>query len=102
MKPGPFAAETAEQTSLRTAALPDVLATQTLPPGIKAPDELTPPADTPDSAIDACIATLARFKSFPGPIAPHRLFGHIPNPEARRLAIIHCAHHLSHLVPVSS
>ena len=99
MQPGPFAAETSEQTARRATVVPQVLASGQLPTGINAPEQMTPPADAGDAAIDSCIATLSRFKTFPGPIAPHRLFGHIPDPDARRLSLIHCAHHLSYLVP---
>ena len=60
---------------------------------------MTPPPVCGDDAIDSFLATLERFKKFPGPIAPHRLFGHLADADARKLNLIHCAHHLSYLTP---
>ncbi len=96
MQPGPFPPNTPEQDARRATA-DRVLATGRLPDGIIAPDTLVPRQDVDDDAIDAFIATLREFKSFQGPIAPHRLFGHLPDADARRLNLIHCAHHLSYL-----
>jgi hypothetical protein len=73
-----------------------------LPDGISAPDSMMPPAGCGDEAIDAFITTLTNFKSFPGPIAPHRLFGQLSDADARRLNLIHCAHHLSYLTPTAT
>jgi hypothetical protein len=73
-----------------------------LPDGITAPDAMQPPADAPQSAIDDLIASLKQIKAYTGEIAPHRIFGHIPDAEARRLNLIHCAHHLSYLTPTTA
>lgn len=98
MKPGPFPPNTPEQDARRTMAQ-TILSTGTLPEGIGAPDFMQPPADSGEESIDACIGRLREFKTFAGPIAPHRLFGHLPDDEARKLNLIHCAHHLSFLTP---
>ncbi|MEO6434293.1 MAG: DUF1569 domain-containing protein [Tepidisphaeraceae bacterium] len=98
MHPGPFPPNTPEQDARRDVVR-QVLATGKLPPGIQAPDPMLPPADMSDEAIEAFLATMEKFKHFPGPIAPHRLFGHLSDPDARRLNLIHCAHHLSYLTP---
>jgi hypothetical protein len=98
MRPGPHPEPTPEQLANR-ARLHSILSTNQLPAGIQAPDAVTPPPDAPDSAVDDFLATLDRLQSFPGPFAPHRLFGRLSNDEARRLVLIHSAHHLSHLVP---
>ena len=100
MVPGPFPPDTSEQLS-RKPKLREILAVGKLPSGIEAPTPAIPPADANDSAIDALIATLKRFDSFSGEIAPHRIFGHLSDADARRLNLIHCAHHLSYLVPNS-
>jgi hypothetical protein len=63
---------------------------------------MQPPANVPESTIDDLIASLKQLKAYKGEIAPHRLFGHIPDAEARKLNLIHCAHHLSYLVPTGS
>jgi hypothetical protein len=99
MKPGPHPPQTDEQKA-RQPLLQHVLAMNGyLPDGIQAPDPMVPPADAPESAIDDLIASLKQLKAYKGKIAPHRLFGEIPDAEARRLNLIHCAHHLSYLIP---
>ena len=101
MQPGPHPANTPEQDA-RRPMYEQVMASGKLPKGIVAPDAIVPPADAGDEAIDACIATLRRFKAFAGPVAPHRLFGHMSDADAHKQNLIHVAHHLSHLVPLSS
>lgn len=98
MKPGPHPATTPEQAA-RRPQLEQVLASGRLPDGLVAPDHFTPPPACGDEAIDAFLATIEQFKAYPGPIVPHRLFGQLPDADARRLNLIHCAHHLSNLVP---
>lgn len=101
MNPGPHAPDTAEQKA-RQPMLQHVLAMNGyLPDGITAPEPMQPPKDAPESVIDDLIASLKRLKAYKGEIAPHRLFGHIPDAEARRLNLIHCAHHLSYLTPTA-
>jgi hypothetical protein len=100
MAPPPHAANTPEQDA-RAGVLKQVLASGKLPNTIVAPDPMVPPANPGAQAIDAFIASMREFKAFPGPIAPHRIFGHVSQPDARRLNLIHCAHHLSYLVPTS-
>lgn len=99
MKPGPHAPDTPEQTA-RRPMLEKVLATGDLPEGITAPEPMLPPTSSDDSAIDALIASLRQFKTFTGEIAPHRLFGKLSDADARKLNRIHCARHLSFLVPL--
>ena len=78
-----------------------ILASGRLPDGQTAPDFMTPPTDCGDDAIDAFLARLEQFKNFPGPIAPHRLFGQLSDADARTINLIHCAHHLSYLTPTN-
>ncbi|MBC7783000.1 MAG: DUF1569 domain-containing protein [Burkholderiales bacterium] len=99
MKSTPMVPNTPEQDA-RKPLLEQVLATGALPPGLVAPDSLTPPT-VGETAIDAALETIQKFKNFPGPITQHRLFGNLPDATARRLNLIHCAHHLSHLVPTT-
>lgn len=98
MKPGPFPPDSDEQLQ-RKAALPGILSSGRLPNGIKAPDAMEPPAESSEDSIGACIATLKRFREYTGEITPHRLFGHLSDAEVRQLNLVHCAHHLSCLVP---
>jgi hypothetical protein len=100
MVPGPFPLDTPEQIA-RKAKLREIFATNKLPAGIEAPPPAIPPSDAGESAIDALIATLKRWDAYTDPIAPHRIFGHLSDADIRKLNLIHCAHHLSHLVPSS-
>jgi hypothetical protein len=72
-----------------------------IPTGIRSPEPALPPESCSGDCVDSFIATMQRYNSFPGPFAPHRLFGPLTVDEGRQLTMIHCAHHLSHLVPAS-
>jgi hypothetical protein len=98
MRPGPYPEITPEQRANRPK-LEWVLANFALPGKIDAPERIVPPADCDAGCIDDCIATLRQFAAHPGLYAPHRVFGELSIDEARRLALVHTAHHLSHLVP---
>ena len=100
MRPGPHEPTTPEQAA-RHDQLRQILASGRLPDGQTAPDFMTPPTDCGDDAIDAFLARLEQFKNFPGPIAPHRLFGQLSDADARTINLIHCAHHLSYLTPTN-
>jgi len=97
MKPGPHDPDTAEQIARRQIAQQVLAANKYLPSGIVAPDPMSPPADVPASAIDDLIASLKQIKAYKGEIAPHRIFGRLNDADARKLNLIHCAHHLSYL-----
>jgi hypothetical protein len=102
MAPPPHPANTPEQNA-RAGVLKQVLASGKLPGNIIAPDPMVPPKNVGPEAIDSFIQSMREFKAFPGPIAPHRVFGKIePESDARRVNLIHCAHHLSYLVPTAS
>ena len=96
MKPGPDAPE---QIARKPLAQHVLSMNGYLPDGIVAPPEMAPPADAPEASIDELIASLEQLRDFKGEIAPHRLFGKLPDADARRLNLIHCAHHLSYLAP---
>ena len=100
MQPGPFPPDTAEQAKNKER-IPGILAAGKLPEGIKAPEPMLPPADCGEKSIDDFLATIEKYKRFPGPTAPHRIFGHLAEADARKLNLIHCAHHLSYLTPKS-
>jgi len=101
MQPGPFPPNTPEQNT-RRAMFAQIMASGQLPDGSVAAPTMMPPEDGGYEKIDAFIAAITEFKSFPGPIAPHRIFGHLSDSDARRLNLIHCAHHLSYLTPTTS
>ncbi|HZZ44130.1 MAG TPA: DUF1569 domain-containing protein [Tepidisphaeraceae bacterium] len=102
MSAGPHVEPSAEQQAAGQQILKGVLAKGEIPRGVEAPERALPPAEVGEGAIDEFVATMERFKSFPGPFAPHRLFGRLTSEDARRLVLIHAAHHMSHLVPAKS
>jgi hypothetical protein len=99
MSPGPHAEVPA--TAENRQRLEAILSGGKIPGGIQSPDQAVPPPTAGDADIEAFIATLARFKTFNGPFAPHRLFGKLTLEQGRKLALTHSAHHLSYLVPTT-
>jgi hypothetical protein len=53
----------------------------------------------PAAAIAKLKESVERFKAHTGPIHPSPLFGAMDKDTAMRLQLVHCAHHLSFLVP---
>jgi hypothetical protein len=100
MKPAPAAPNTPEQDA-RASMLATVLATGQLPSGIQSPAAAEPPAQVGSSAIDDLIEALQQLKAHQQPFAPHRLFGNMSDADTRRQILVHCSHHLGHLVPTS-
>jgi hypothetical protein len=77
-----------------------VLKTRKLPRGVSGPRELLP-AEAADlqASIARLNTALASAKTFPGLTRRHPLFGPMTLDQWREATLIHCAHHLSHLVP---
>jgi hypothetical protein len=80
----------------------EVLESGMLPEGLPGPPEIMP-ADTLGEREEAegLRAAIAHYKTSPGPVIPHRIFGPLTRPEWDRLQLIHFAHHLSFAVPRS-
>jgi hypothetical protein len=102
MHPGAHAPGNTPEQDARRPMLAEVFRTGRLPDRLPAPAETVPPTNLGDDAIDTYLATLEQWKSFRGPIAPHRIFGYLNEPDARRHNLIHSAHHLSYLTPTSA
>jgi hypothetical protein len=66
---------------------------QTMPQSVSQPD-----AD-PTRAIALLRTSVERFQKHAGPLHPSPLFGTMSKDEGTKLQLIHCAHHLSFLVP---
>jgi hypothetical protein len=60
-----------------------------------------PPGGDPAAAVARLGAAAERFKTYTGDIVPSPLFGKMTKDEAVKLQLVHCAHHLSFLVPKS-
>ncbi|OWK47156.1 DUF1569 domain-containing protein [Fimbriiglobus ruber] len=51
------------------------------------------------AAIARLKAAAARFQAWDGEIVPSPFFGRMNKDEATKLQLVHCAHHLSYLIP---
>ncbi len=77
-----------------------VLDSGLLPEALPAPAEIIP-TETLDEREEAegLRSAIAYYIASPGPAIPHRLFGPLTRAEWDRLQLIHCAHHLSFVIP---
>jgi hypothetical protein len=77
-----------------------MLATGAMDAGRPTFRDTVPPAGGDEAAaVDGLRRAVALFRDHPGPYAPSPLFGTLDRDTAARLQLIHCAHHLSFLVP---
>lgn len=72
----------------------------TMPAGKPTMTESVPPPGQNEAAAVARLKSAAeRFQAHTGDIIPSPLFGKTTKEEALNLQLVHCAHHLSFLVP---
>lgn len=77
-----------------------VLQAGTMTAGIKLPEQALPKPGLDDRAeAEALRAALNYFSGHAGAVAPHPFFGRMTKDEWSRLHAIHCAHHLSFVLP---
>jgi hypothetical protein len=65
------------------------------------PETVKAPGGDPREAVAALRKSVERLKAHNGPIVPSPLFGPMTKDEAVRMQLVHCAHHLSFLLPKS-
>ena len=77
------------------------LATRTLPANAPtAPHTVHAAGEASDTAaVEKLAQTIQRFQAHTGPYHPSPLFGPLDHDTALQLQIVHCAHHLSFLIP---
>jgi Protein of unknown function (DUF1569) len=63
------------------------------------PQTVFPPDGDAPAAVAKLKEVAKQFAAHTGPIHPSPLFGALDKDEALRLQLMHCAHHLSFLVP---
>jgi hypothetical protein len=63
------------------------------------PDTVHAPGGEESQAVERLRQTAQRFKAHGGDFRPSPLFGFLTRDEATKLQLIHCAHHLSFLIP---
>lgn len=68
--------------------------------GLKVPERFLPRPGLDDRAeVEALRAAIQAYDRYTGPMAPHPMFGAIGRDGWNRLHCIHCAHHLSFVLP---
>jgi hypothetical protein len=72
-----------------------------IPAGVRVPAAGLVPGPQPDARTeaDALRRAIGRFRASPGPFAEHPLLGRMTAAQWGRFHLIHCAHHLSFVVP---
>jgi Protein of unknown function (DUF1569) len=74
--------------------------TRSFPAGKPTMPQTVPlPGGDPREAIGKLKTSVERLKLYMGTIVPSPLFGPMTKEEAVRMQLVHCAHHLSFLVP---
>jgi hypothetical protein len=77
-----------------------MLATGVMPSGKPTLPQTVPPAGADEAAAVAKLkAAVERFRAHPGEYRPSPIFGRMSRDEWTRLVLLHCAHHLSYLIP---
>jgi hypothetical protein len=79
-----------------------ILATRSMPSGRPTLREtVSAPGGDEAAAVEQLRQVVARFQAHAGPFHPSPLFGDLEREEWAQLQLIHCAHHLSFLIPRS-
>jgi hypothetical protein len=90
----------AMRTTVGPRELRKVLATKAMRSGGPTMPETVPAAGSDEAAAVAKLrAAVERFRDHPGTYHPSPLYGALDRETATRLQLVHCAHHLSFLVP---
>jgi hypothetical protein len=80
--------------------LREILSTGTMRAGSQTlRDTVHAPGGDEAPAVERLKQTAQRFKAHSGDYRPSPLFGSLTRDEATKLQLVHCAHHLSFLVP---
>ncbi|MEO2089724.1 MAG: DUF1569 domain-containing protein [Gemmataceae bacterium] len=73
---------------------------QTFPSGAPTVPQSVPTPDADDTdGVAKLKAAAERYEAYTGPLHPSPLFGPLTKDEARKMQLVHCAHHLSFLGP---
>ena len=90
----------AMRTTVGPRELRKVLETKAMRSGGPTMPETVPAAGSDEAAAVAKLrAAVERFRDHSGPYHPSPLYGALDRETATRLQLVHCAHHLSFLVP---
>jgi hypothetical protein len=73
---------------------------QSFPPGAPTvPQSVPAPGGDDREAVAKLKAAVERYEAHTGPLHPSPLFGPLTKDEARKMHLVHSAHHLSFLIP---
>lgn len=74
-----------------------------IPAGITVDPKLNPPEDCNlDSSVRELELAMDRYSKYRGRLKAHPIFGRLDREHWDQLHCLHCAHHLSHIVPERS
>ena len=79
--------------------LKKILANGFPPGGMTDPASVKPSDGNDAAAVQKLKTAIARFEAHTGPIVPSPFFGPMDKDTNRKLHLVHCAHHLSFLIP---
>ncbi|MBL8867280.1 MAG: DUF1569 domain-containing protein [Planctomycetia bacterium] len=79
--------------------LKKILANGFPPGGMTDPASVKPSDGNDAAAVQKLKTAVARFEAHDGPIVPSPFFGPMDKDTNRKLQQVHCAHHLSFLIP---
>lgn len=80
-------------------ALRRIMKTGKMPSGISSPIQASPPGVDEGAAVARFRQDIERLQAHQGEWHPSPFFGRLTPQQWRQLHLIHCAHHLGHLVP---
>jgi len=81
-------------------ALRSIITTRKMKTGAPTFNQTVPTAGADaDEAVQGLKQSIVRFRGHPGEYRPSPLFGELTREQATQLQLVHCAHHLSFLVP---
>ncbi|AWM39686.1 hypothetical protein GobsT_19600 [Gemmata obscuriglobus] len=88
------------RSTIAPRMLQKTLAKGEMPPGAPTLKEsVAPPGSDPSIAVAKLKEAVERFKAFPGPYRPSPLLGVLDRETGHKVQRLHCAHHLSFLIP---
>jgi hypothetical protein len=100
--PAPFPVRVILWTMRKTAGkrmLRSILENGFKPGGPTVPASVSASGGDESAAVAKLRDAVARFENHSGPLHPSPLFGDLDKATATKLQLVHCAHHLSFLVP---